>query len=343
MGNGMVIAGRRGRTGRRPADGSVFLVALAALLLGAVVMIRPALAQDYEAVSRLLDQAVATAERDGASVTVTRPGGRSIMVGEPVELTLSARRDSDVLLLVVDALGHVQAVIPPVGAAGDGRIGGGTAVPFPPPSSGATLAFSPPLGPTRLLLVGLPPGVLEGAGFREIDGQILPPEGLQPLTQRLAAVTQEMPVSVASQELEIVGRADGPELAARDIVDYFTTRSRSIGRPALDQAIEFAFGSADLTSESRENLQAWIEALKDPELSGDRFILEGHTDDIGSESYNMDLSLRRAQAVLDHLVTSGGLAAGRFEVVPQGESRPMVPNSDDAARARNRRVVFQLM
>lgn len=68
----------------------------------------------------------------------------------------------------------------------------------------------------------------------------------------------------------------------------------------------------------------------------------GHTDSTGSDSYNLDLSQRRAQSVASYL-TGQGVNPQRFAVQGFGESRPIADNSTDAGRAQNRRVEIQLV
>ena len=65
--------------------------------------------------------------------------------------------------------------------------------------------------------------------------------------------------------------------------------------------------------------------------------LDGHTDDNGSEEYNMELSKNRVQAVKDFLV-SNGVAPERIETYYFGESKPITDNSTREGRAQNRRV-----
>ena len=65
--------------------------------------------------------------------------------------------------------------------------------------------------------------------------------------------------------------------------------------------------------------------------------IEGYTDSIGSESYNMELSRKRAQAVANYLI-SQGIDATRLMVIPMGESNPIASNKNAEGRAMNRRV-----
>jgi OmpA-OmpF porin, OOP family len=67
--------------------------------------------------------------------------------------------------------------------------------------------------------------------------------------------------------------------------------------------------------------------------------IEGHTDNIGTDAYNMGLGMRRANAVRDALV-SRGIAAHRLETVSKGEREPVADNRTREGRAENRRVVI---
>lgn len=69
--------------------------------------------------------------------------------------------------------------------------------------------------------------------------------------------------------------------------------------------------------------------------------VEGHTDSIGSEAYNIDLSQRRAAAVKDILVQSG-VSHMRVESAGFGESRPVASNETEAGRLQNRRVEIKI-
>ena len=75
-----------------------------------------------------------------------------------------------------------------------------------------------------------------------------------------------------------------------------------------------------------------------------QFVVEigGHTDSRGADDYNLELSQRRAAAVMRYL-TENGIEAGRLTSEGYGEARPIDTNDTDAGRARNRRVVFVIL
>lgn len=77
---------------------------------------------------------------------------------------------------------------------------------------------------------------------------------------------------------------------------------------------------------------------KYPELD---IAIEAHTDDVGADDFNLELSQKRAQSIVDHLV-QGGITAERLKPIGQGENHPIADNSKSAGRALNRRVEFRL-
>jgi outer membrane protein OmpA-like peptidoglycan-associated protein len=66
-------------------------------------------------------------------------------------------------------------------------------------------------------------------------------------------------------------------------------------------------------------------------------LIEGHTDSIGDEGYNQDLSLRRADAVRSYLA-GRGVASSRLSALGKGEAFPVAGNDSAAGRQQNRRV-----
>lgn len=102
--------------------------------------------------------------------------------------------------------------------------------------------------------------------------------------------------------------------------------------------LQFEFDSAQLTAASKKSLDNLSTALKTNQLQSYRFVIEGHTDAMGSESYNQSLSERRAASVKNYLIQEHGIDAGRLDVVGLGESAPLnVSNPFDAS---NRRVAI---
>jgi len=100
--------------------------------------------------------------------------------------------------------------------------------------------------------------------------------------------------------------------------------------------VYFEFNSATLTPQSDPALRSLAAMLG--RRADWRISIEGHTDSVGTEQYNMDLSARRAAAVREALVSTHGIASERITTAGFGKSRPREPNATPEGRARNRRV-----
>ncbi|MNN16173.1 Outer membrane porin F precursor [compost metagenome] len=101
----------------------------------------------------------------------------------------------------------------------------------------------------------------------------------------------------------------------------------------------FAFDSADLTAGSQQRLQSLLPRLN--ELGVSRIKVVGHTDNVGSDSYNQALSERRAASVAQYLI-SQGLAPQKVTSEGRGTSEPVAENDTEQGRAQNRRVDLHL-
>jgi OOP family OmpA-OmpF porin len=102
----------------------------------------------------------------------------------------------------------------------------------------------------------------------------------------------------------------------------------------------FAFDSAEIQPEFTSELDAAAEILLDnPDVT---VRIDGHTDSVGSEEYNMGLSERRAEAVAAYL-EEAGVARDRMTVAWFGESQPIASNDSADGRALNRRVEIDLI
>jgi outer membrane protein OmpA-like peptidoglycan-associated protein len=86
-------------------------------------------------------------------------------------------------------------------------------------------------------------------------------------------------------------------------------------------------------------LDQWAAYFKNnPEVTAEIY---GHADSVGPSAYNMDLSRKRAQAVVNYL-TAKGITSDRLTAKGFGESRPAAPNSSSEGRQKNRRVELKL-
>ncbi len=120
--------------------------------------------------------------------------------------------------------------------------------------------------------------------------------------------------------------------------------SEEKGLEKFSESVFFKFDSYTIKDESHGALDEAVKILnKYPNVT---FVVEGHTDNVGSndanmklskDAYNMNLSKERAKAVMDYLV-SKGVNAAKISSVGYGEEKPIASNETAAGRAKNRRV-----
>lgn len=100
--------------------------------------------------------------------------------------------------------------------------------------------------------------------------------------------------------------------------------------------IIFDFGTTSLSDDVQKSLAEVAEIIRNDKKW--RYVrIDGHSDNIGSVRYNMELSLRRAIAVANHLITREGLDPTRVFVKGMGKSKPIADNTSTEGRAKNRR------
>lgn len=121
------------------------------------------------------------------------------------------------------------------------------------------------------------------------------------------------------------------ELELQSVMDMVTSRQV--------KPIEFEFNSDVLLPSSMDLLDRVANVLRGrPRL---KLIVEGHTDDVGDDDYNMDLSRYRADAVKTYLVGKG-IHPETIRARGYGETRPVSPGTTEKDRALNRRVEFRI-
>ena len=157
----------------------------------------------------------------------------------------------------------------------------------------------------------------------------------KPLTRSLSAAPQAEPAASAAEGQFVDG------LRNRN------TRSLSSGereqiaviaeaKPKIDLEITFDYNSADISAKAQPAVQALGKALSSDDLKGSTFVVAGHTDAVGSEAYNQDLSERRADAIKRYLTEKHGIAGADLVTVGYGKSKPK--DGTRPADPSNRRV-----
>jgi outer membrane protein OmpA-like peptidoglycan-associated protein len=147
----------------------------------------------------------------------------------------------------------------------------------------------------------------------------------------------------AQQEVDI--SADALQKAAIENIQKYPGANSPQSLPLADKLaslrqfnveITFHFDSANIAPESYETVGLIADALHTPYLAGQTFFIVGHTDAKGTREYNLELSIKRAQAVREALVTTFRVPGEYLFAVGLGEEQLRDPSNPDAAV--NRRV-----
>jgi outer membrane protein OmpA-like peptidoglycan-associated protein len=150
-----------------------------------------------------------------------------------------------------------------------------------------------------------------------------------------------LPAAADSPGVTDLSGADASVIEVSDIASALGvprgTRIEPTAPPTIRLPIYFEFNSANLRPDAEELLAKVGAALTTSGLEPFAFSIEGHTDSVGGEEYNGDLSHRRAETARDFLIAHG-VDSTRLEFVGRGETSPVADNESDAGRRRNRRV-----
>jgi outer membrane protein OmpA-like peptidoglycan-associated protein len=108
--------------------------------------------------------------------------------------------------------------------------------------------------------------------------------------------------------------------------------------PAVDLTVHFEFGSAEITPRAARTLDELGRALTSTDLAAYRFRIEGHTDTVGTQEFNKNLSDQRATSVARYLEAKFGVGTARLETVGLGDRSLLVATPPQTPEERNRRV-----
>lgn len=103
----------------------------------------------------------------------------------------------------------------------------------------------------------------------------------------------------------------------------------------FESGLLFDFDSDRVRPTAAENLRNLASSLS--KYPNSDLLIVGHTDSVGTDSYNLSLSERRARATADYL-SAQGVASTRLRTAGRGETEPVAPNDSEAGRGKNRRV-----
>ncbi|UGY01095.1 OmpA family protein [Bradyrhizobium quebecense] len=177
-----------------------------------------------------------------------------------------------------------------------------------------------------------------GAALSMTAGVALAGSDTVPAAQILNTLKPKSATRGLSAGTQVDPAASAKEASFLNTVRNRQTRSLSLGerqeiadiaasKPKIDLEIHFDYNSADIAKGSTQAVQELGKALSDASMKGSTFVVAGHTDAIGSEAYNQDLSERRADTIKNYLVEHYGLNGSDLVTVGYGKTRPKDPSA----------------
>lgn len=262
------------------------------------------------------------------------PSARTLRLGQTLDFRIRAETEGYLTVLQLDAHGGVRILTPEPGAPPRWIRPGET-------ESLRDVSVGGPVGPARAYAFATAtPLVFASDAPLRTERRRLGRSTAQTLAERARSAVAEGG-AVGGTDLRVRGGRQ-LEYTVDEIVEQLTP-TRSIRRPRIDfHHVLFGFDSAVLTDLAKQNLDVLGEALSTPDLREERFILAGHTDDVGRAAYNQGLSERRAGAARRYLADTWDVG-DRIEVRGYGEARPLEAAETPEARRMNRRVELEVI
>jgi outer membrane protein OmpA-like peptidoglycan-associated protein len=151
---------------------------------------------------------------------------------------------------------------------------------------------------------------------------------LQPkqLTRGMSAGPQADP-TVKAKEISFIRTLRNRKTRSLSLGEREEILAITSDKPKIDLDIQFDYNSDKITTTSMPSVQALGKALSDANLKGSTFVVAGHTDAIGGEAYNQDLSERRADTIKRYLTEKYGINGTDLVTVGYGKAKPKDPNA----------------
>jgi outer membrane protein OmpA-like peptidoglycan-associated protein len=147
----------------------------------------------------------------------------------------------------------------------------------------------------------------------------------QPLTRSLSAPLPDP--SVKAKEISFVDSLRNRKTRSLSLGEREEIAEIASTKPRIDLDIQFDYNSAEIRKTSLSSVQELGKALSNPSLKGSTFVVAGHTDAIGGETYNQDLSERRADTIKRYLTDKYGINGTDLVTVGYGKTKPKDPNA----------------
>ena len=165
------------------------------------------------------------------------------------------------------------------------------------------------------------------AGDTVSADQILGALKPKPATRGLSAGSPQVDTAAQAKETGFVNTLRNRKTRSLSLGERQEIAELAATKPKIDLEIQFDYNSADISKNSVTAVQELGKALSDASLKGSTFVVAGHTDAIGGEAYNQELSERRADTIKKYLTEKYGIAGADLVTVGYGESKPKDANA----------------
>ena len=172
--------------------------------------------------------------------------------------------------------------------------------------------------------------------LRDVDARAQ--QGIQSVQAAAAAADQK-----ALSAGQAADQAQGLATQASNRADSLTGVVANLDnyRPVVETAVHFGFDKFNLTPKAKQALDELGADL--PNAKHYIVVVDGNTDSVGSADYNYILSKRRADSVIQYLVSKYQIPPHKIYIIGLGKDKPVAENGNSAGRAKNRRVDVRLM
>jgi len=174
------------------------------------------------------------------------------------------------------------------------------------------------------------------AGDNVSSEQIIQALAPKPMTRGLSIGEPQIDPEVKAKEVNFVQSIRNRKTRSLSLGEREEIAEIAATKRKIDLEIHFDFNSADISKDSMSSVKALGEALSDPTLRGSTFVVAGHTDGVGGDSFNQELSERRADTIKRYLVDHYHLTSGDLVTVGYGKTK--LKDAKDPTDGVNRRV-----
>jgi outer membrane protein OmpA-like peptidoglycan-associated protein len=149
----------------------------------------------------------------------------------------------------------------------------------------------------------------------------------KPVTRGLSIGEPQVDPAVKAKEVSFLQTVRGRKTRSLSLGEREEIAEIAATKPNIDLDIQFDYNSDKITQTSMPSVQALGQALTNANLKGSTFVVAGHTDAIGGDAYNQDLSERRAETIKHYLTEKYGIAGSDLVAVGYGKTKPKDPNA----------------